>query len=39
VEACFRSFERMRNEADIILPGHDLELLKHPVYPIRQTER
>jgi glyoxylase-like metal-dependent hydrolase (beta-lactamase superfamily II) len=39
VEACFRSFERMRNDADIILPSHDLEILKHPVYPIRQTER
>jgi hypothetical protein len=24
----------MRAAADVILPSHDLDVLKHPVYPI-----
>jgi len=35
VATCFRSFERMRAVADVILPSHDLEVLKHDVYPAR----
>jgi glyoxylase-like metal-dependent hydrolase (beta-lactamase superfamily II) len=35
VATCFRSFDRMRAVADVILPSHDLEVLKHPVYPIQ----
>ena len=35
VATCFRSFERMRAVADVILPSHDLEVLKHDVYPER----
>jgi len=34
VAACFRTFERMRTLADVILPSHDAEVLKHPVYPV-----
>jgi len=33
VAACLRSFERMKAVADVILPSHDLEVLKHSVYP------
>ena len=36
VAACFRSFDRMRAIADVILPSHDPEVLKHPVYPIKE---
>ena len=36
VAACLRSFDRMRAAADVILPSHDLDVLKHPVYPIRE---
>ena len=32
--ACFQSFERMGALADVILPGHDAGVLKHPVYPV-----
>lgn len=35
VATCFRSFERMRAVADVILPSHDLDVLKHDVYPTR----
>ncbi|MCX5734613.1 MAG: N-acyl homoserine lactonase family protein [candidate division NC10 bacterium] len=34
VAACLRSFDRMRAAADVILPSHEMEVLKHPVYPI-----
>jgi N-acyl homoserine lactone hydrolase len=34
VAACFRSFERIREEADVILPSHDPEVLRHPIYPV-----
>jgi N-acyl homoserine lactone hydrolase len=35
VASCLRSFDRMRAVADAILPSHDPEVLKHPVYPIQ----
>jgi glyoxylase-like metal-dependent hydrolase (beta-lactamase superfamily II) len=34
VAACYRSFERMRAVADVVLPSHDLDVLKHPCYPV-----
>ena len=34
VATCFRSFERMRAVADVILPSHDMSVLQHDVYPI-----
>jgi glyoxylase-like metal-dependent hydrolase (beta-lactamase superfamily II) len=37
VAVCLRSFDRMRAVADVILPSHDLEVLKHPVYPISES--
>jgi N-acyl homoserine lactone hydrolase len=36
VATCFRSFERMRAVADVILPSHDLDVLKCPTYPVRK---
>jgi len=33
VAACFRSLERMRSIADVILPSHDVSVLKQPLYP------
>jgi N-acyl homoserine lactone hydrolase len=36
VATCFRSFERMRAVADVILPSHDLDVLKSPTYPVRK---
>jgi glyoxylase-like metal-dependent hydrolase (beta-lactamase superfamily II) len=36
VATCFRSFERMRAVADVILPSHDLNVLKQAVYPAGQ---
>lgn len=35
VATCFRSLERMRAAADVILPSHDEDVLRHPVYPAR----
>jgi N-acyl homoserine lactone hydrolase len=35
VAACLRSFDRMRAAADVILPSHEMDVLKHPVYPIQ----
>lgn len=35
VATCFRSFERMRAVADVILPSHDMDVLRHEVYPVR----
>jgi glyoxylase-like metal-dependent hydrolase (beta-lactamase superfamily II) len=34
VASCFRSFERMRAVADVILPSHDVNVLKQVMYPI-----
>jgi glyoxylase-like metal-dependent hydrolase (beta-lactamase superfamily II) len=34
VATCFRSFERMRAVADVILPSHDMSVLEHDVYPV-----
>jgi N-acyl homoserine lactone hydrolase len=34
VATCFRSFERMRAVADVILPSHDADVLKTSVYPV-----
>jgi N-acyl homoserine lactone hydrolase len=34
VATCFRSFERMRAVADVILPSHDLDVLNSPTYPV-----
>lgn len=36
VAACLRSLARARDIADVILPGHDLAVLRHGVYPISQ---
>ena len=36
VATCFRSFERMRAVADVILPSHDLDVLKSSTYPVRK---
>jgi glyoxylase-like metal-dependent hydrolase (beta-lactamase superfamily II) len=36
VAACLRSFDRMRAAADMILPSHEMEVLKHSVYPIQE---
>jgi N-acyl homoserine lactone hydrolase len=33
VAACFRSFERMRSTADVILPSHDAAIFDHQIYP------
>jgi N-acyl homoserine lactone hydrolase len=33
VAACYRSFERMRAVADVVLPSHDMDVLRQPVYP------
>jgi glyoxylase-like metal-dependent hydrolase (beta-lactamase superfamily II) len=33
VASCLRSFQRMREVADVILPSHDGEVLRQPVYP------
>jgi N-acyl homoserine lactone hydrolase len=33
VAACFDSLARMRTVADVVLPSHDPEVLKHPIYP------
>lgn len=33
VATCFRSFERMRAVADVILPSHDADVLKAAIYP------
>ena len=33
VATCFRSFERMRAVADVVLPSHDAAVLQTPVYP------
>jgi N-acyl homoserine lactone hydrolase len=33
VTCCLRSLERMRREADVILPSHDPAVFNHPVYP------
>lgn len=33
VASCLRSLERMRREADVILPSHDPAVFDHPVYP------
>jgi glyoxylase-like metal-dependent hydrolase (beta-lactamase superfamily II) len=33
VATCFRSFERMRAVADVILPSHDVDVLKTSVFP------
>jgi len=33
VATCFRSFERMRAVADVILPSHDMGVLKQAMYP------
>jgi glyoxylase-like metal-dependent hydrolase (beta-lactamase superfamily II) len=35
VAACLRSLERMRREADVILPGHDSAVFDHTVYPVK----
>ena len=36
VASCLRSLERMRREADVILPSHDPAVFDHPVYPVRE---
>jgi N-acyl homoserine lactone hydrolase len=41
VASCLRSLERMRREADVILPSHDPAVFDHPVYPVavRNSQR
>jgi hypothetical protein len=33
VPSCLRSLERMRREAEVILPGHEYTVFDHLVYP------
>jgi N-acyl homoserine lactone hydrolase len=35
VASCLRSLERMRREADVILPSHDPAVFDHTVYPVK----
>lgn len=35
VASCLHSLERMRREADVVLPGHDPAVFDRPVYPAK----